>query len=264
VNYLHSKDPTGELHLAATSHPWLLGDGIFETLKSEFGSLFFLDRHIKRLLNSAKELLFEEIDEDLLRQRIEILRSRTAGFERGRFRISLFSNGEYLLSHESAPLRIAPQKLLLSPKLRFSGSFLTGKKSMSYGEASAGLRLAKKHHCDDLIFFNERDEVVETGTANLLLETRGTFITPAVESGCLPGIVRGVLLDWFKDVKEATITIDDLKDASGLFVISSLREIDLVTELHDLNGFMQKYQISAAAEKLRADYLINSRSIPNS
>ena len=73
-----------------------------------------------------------------------------------------------------------------------------------------------------------------------------------------------MLLDWFKDVKEATITIDDLKDASGLFVISSLREIDLVTELHDLNGFMQKYQISAAAEKLRADYLINSRSIPNS
>ena len=70
MNYLHSKDPTGELHLAATSHPWLLGDGIFETLKSEFGSLFFLDRHIKRLLNKLTNAChFDERSEEKSRFR---------------------------------------------------------------------------------------------------------------------------------------------------------------------------------------------------
>ena len=105
---------------------------------------------------------------------------------------------------------------------------------------------------------------METGLANILLENRGTFLTPTLESGCLPGIVRGVLLDWFKDVQESVVTLADIRSATGLYVLSSLREIDLVTELRTDGGSLQKFQISAAAEKLRADYLINSRSAPNS
>ena len=97
-----------------------------------------------------------------------------------------------------------------------------------------------------------------------MIEKRGAFLTPSLASGCLPGIVRGVLLDWFKDVKEAVLTVEDVKSATGMYVLSSMREIDLVTELHDENGAVQKFQITAAAEKLRADYLINSRSLPNS
>ena len=264
MNYLHSSNPTGELELGATSQPWLVGDGLFETLKSESGQLFFLDRHLSRLRESAKELLFTDFDEDLLRRHIEELRARTAEVARGRFRITLFSNGEYLLSHVSAPLRIAPQKLIFSTKPRFSGSFLSARKSISYGEASFGLRVAANNGCDDLIYLNERNEVVETGTANLLLENKGSFITPSLDSGCLPGIVRGVFLDWFKEVREEVVTVEDLQSASGLYILSSLREMDLVTELHDRNGLVQKFQITAVADKLRSDYLINSRSVPNS
>ena len=115
-----------------------------------------------------------------------------------------------------------------------------------------------------MLYLNERGEVVETGLANILIENRGNFLTPRLESGCLPGIVRSVLLDWFKEVREEALTISDLKGASGLYVISSLREIELVNELHYGEGKVQKFQITAEAEKLRADYLINSRSMPNS
>ena len=264
MNYLHSANPSGELKLGATSQPWLVGDGAFETIKSEYGVLFFLDRHMSRLLRATKELLFEKLDEEALRADVEVLRERTSGIERGRFRITAFSNGEYLLTHEPAALRLTPQKLLISPNVRFSRSLLAGSKSISYGEASAGIRLAAKSGCDDLIYLNERGEVVETGMANLLLETKGSFMTPSLDSGCLPGIVRGVLLDWFKEVKEEVVTLEDLKNATGLYVLSSLREMDLVTEVHGISTTAQKYQISAVAEKLRTDYLINSRSIPNS
>jgi branched-chain amino acid aminotransferase len=253
-----------QLHLNPVGDPWLRGDGLFETIKSEKGVLFFLDRHLLRLRQSAASLKFARYDETGMRAEIAKLLAESSEISRGRFRITLFSNGEYLLTHESAPLRVAPQKLLVSPFVRFSQSLLTGKKSLSYGEGSAGLRIAASSGCDDLLYLNEGGEVVETGIANILIENRGTFFTPRVESGCLPGIVRGVLLDWFKEVKEEALTLADVKSATGLYVISSMREIDLVTELHHANGTVQKFQITAEAEKLRGHYLINSRSMPNS
>jgi len=264
MNYFYSAHPEGDFNISPTQHPWLRGDGVFETIKSESGQLFFLDRHLNRLVEGATALLFVMPDFDVLRQSIADLVIRTAGIERGRFRITLFSHGEFLLTHESAPLRVGPQKLMVSPSLRYSSTALTGRKSLSYGEGSYGVRLAEKNGCDDLLYINERREVVETGLANILVEKRGAFSTPDLASGCLPGIVRGVLLDWFKEVREESLTLDDVKSATGLYILSSMREIDLVTELRHSDGTVQRFGISAVAEKLRADYLINSRSTPNS
>lgn len=264
MNYFYSAHPDGEFSLPPIAHPWLRGDGVFETIKTEKGSLFFLDRHLNRLQESATALLFLLPDLEELRQQVANLLLKTSGIERGRFRITLFSNGEYLLTHESAPLRVSPQKLAVGEKVRYSQSPLTGRKSLSYGEGSLGLRIAEKSGCDDLLYLNERGEVVETSLANILIEKRGAFSTPSLDSGCLPGIVRGVMLDWFKEVREENLLLDDVKSATGLYILSSMREMDLVTELHHIDGTIQKFQITAQAEKLRADYLINSRSTPNS
>lgn len=264
MHFFSSLPHASPLHLNPTGDPWLRGDGLFETIKSENGVLFFLDRHLSRLRAASNDLHFLRHDDAALRAEIAKLMAESSEISRGRLRITLFSDGEFLLTHEAVAQRSKPQKLLLSPYIRFSNSLLTGKKSLSYGEGSAGLRIAALSGCDDMLYLNERGEVVETGLANILIENRGNFLTPRLESGCLPGIVRSVLLDWFKEVREEALTISDLKGASGLYVISSLREIELVNELHYGEGKVQKFQITAEAEKLRADYLINSRSMPNS
>ena len=140
---------------------------------------------------------------------------------------------------------------------------LSGIKSLSYGESAQGMRLAAQKGCDDLLYFNEKNEVVEFGLANILIEREGKFLTPTLESGALAGVVRGILLEWFSSISEAVLTREDLKAADGVYVISSLREIVLVSELHWQNGDIDKYRISADAEKLRTQYLINSRSNPD-
>lgn len=249
-----------EMHLPATAHPWLRGDGLFETIKTEEGKIFFLDAHLERLKISSQSMLFERAPIEEISMRAKELVERTAGIERGRLRLTLFPDSTFLITHEDSPLSTAPQKLFLSEKVRYSSSFLSGHKSISYGEASLAARIAKTHGCDDLLFLNEHEEIVETGMANILLEDRGVFYTPPLNSGCLSGIVRSTLLSWFNEVQEKTITLDDISQASGLYIISSLREIDLVSELRSADGLMRKFKISATAEKLRTDYLINSRS----
>ena len=265
MNYIYSRTSSDgeETTLPFTAHPWLRGDGIFETIKTEFGQPFFLNRHLARAVGASTTLRFIPFNMAALRDHINILLARTP-LERGRLRITIFSDGEYLITHEESPLRVHPHKMLVSPFKKYSHSMLSGIKSLSYGESAQGMRLATQKGCDDLLYFNEKNEVVEFGLANILIEREGKFLTPTLESGALAGVVRGILLEWFSSISEAVLTREDLKAADGVYVISSLREIVLVSELQWQNGEIDKYRISADAEKLRTQYLINSRSNPNS
>ena len=259
-NYVFS---AGEnFSLPATGHTWLRGDGIFETIKTENGQPFFLNRHIERAIDSTNRLKFALVNWAQLREDIDSLLLKLP-LVRGRLRFTIFADGTYLITHEDAPARTAPHKMLVSPVKKYSSSMLSGIKSLSYGESAAGMRIAASKGCDDLLYFNERNEVSEFGLANLLIESDGKFFTSSLSSGCLPGIVRGIFLEWFS-VTEKVLFKEDLKSADGLYVLSSLREMVLVSELHWQNGDVSKYRISAEAEKLRTQYLINSRSTPNS
>ena len=46
----------------------------------------------------------------------------------------------------------------------------------------------------DMLFVNERGEVTEGGRSNLFVKLDGQWVTPPLESGVLPGVMRGVLL----------------------------------------------------------------------
>lgn len=190
-----------EMHLPATSHPWLRGDGLFETLKTENGRIFFLEAHLERLKSSSQAVHFERAPIYEISRRAQEVVERTAGIERGRLRITLFPDSTFLITHEESPARTAPQKLFLSEKVRYSSSLLSSHKSISYGEASLAARIAKAHGCDDLLFLNEREEVVETGMANILVEDRGTFLYATLEFRLSP---RNCAIYTFELVQRST------------------------------------------------------------
>lgn len=76
--------------------------------------------------------------------------------------------------------------------------------------------------CDDVILWNEANEVTETTIANLVVELDGEWVTPPVSSGLLPGIGRAILLEQGL-IQEKRVRLDDLKKASGFATVSSLR-----------------------------------------
>jgi para-aminobenzoate synthetase / 4-amino-4-deoxychorismate lyase len=84
-------------------------------------------------------------------------------------------------------------------------------------------RLAEADGADDVILVNERGEITETTIGNVVLEIDGRRVTPALESGLLPGVFRSTLLQT-GEIEEALLHPEDLRRATGIWMINSLRE----------------------------------------
>ena len=55
-----------------------------------------------------------------------------------------------------------------------------------------------------------------------MVRLNGEWITPPIESGCLPGVYRGLLIDE-KKVRPGRLTMDDLAGADELAVTNAVR-----------------------------------------
>jgi para-aminobenzoate synthetase/4-amino-4-deoxychorismate lyase len=76
---------------------------------------------------------------------------------------------------------------------------------------------------DDLIYYNERNEVTESGIANIVVRLDDQLYTPPVSCGLLPGTFRAQLLAEGK-IQERVITVAELKEAEEIFLINSVRK----------------------------------------
>jgi para-aminobenzoate synthetase / 4-amino-4-deoxychorismate lyase len=74
----------------------------------------------------------------------------------------------------------------------------------------------------DTLLFNERGEATEFTRGNLVVRLGGRLLTPALECGLLPGAYRAALLARGA-VRQAVITIADLKTADFLWFVNSVR-----------------------------------------
>jgi para-aminobenzoate synthetase/4-amino-4-deoxychorismate lyase len=83
---------------------------------------------------------------------------------------------------------------------------------------------ARRRHpdVDDVVLINGRAEVTESTIANVVARFEGRWVTPPIEAGLLPGIGRAVALDD-GSVTEAPVTIEDLRSAEELALISDAR-----------------------------------------
>ena len=82
---------------------------------------------------------------------------------------------------------------------------------------------AERHPgADDVVLVNERDEVVETTIANLVVRIGEEWWTPPLEAGCLPGVYREELIDQGA-ISERSLRVADLIEADEIAVINSVR-----------------------------------------
>lgn len=75
---------------------------------------------------------------------------------------------------------------------------------------------------EEVILYNEKGELTEFSTGNIVLQFDDQYITPPLSSGLLPGIARLLALEKGQ-IKEAILTKDDLSCAQAIWHINSLR-----------------------------------------
>lgn len=213
----------------------LLGDGVFETMRTFSGRLPLLPEHAARLLRSADGML---IRHGFSREHIEsAVRSAVAstGTEMGKdilIRVILTSDPELVVLTEpftGYPERIYTEgvRLQLSPYVRVErSSFPPEIKTTSYAPFFLAWRHAVSHGFDDAILVDREGRVCETTRSNLFILQDGLITTPPEGSCIFPGITRSCVIELARisgqKVREAPLTVDDLCRAEEVFLTSSL------------------------------------------
>jgi para-aminobenzoate synthetase/4-amino-4-deoxychorismate lyase len=82
--------------------------------------------------------------------------------------------------------------------------------------------------CEDVLLFNEQDELTEFTIGNLVVEREGKLFTPPVSCGLLPGTFRAFLLESGQ-VAEARLPVGRLNECTKIFRVNSVREWEEVT-----------------------------------
>ncbi|WP_238544472.1 aminotransferase class IV [Geomicrobium sp. JCM 19037] len=75
----------------------------------------------------------------------------------------------------------------------------------------------------DVLLYNDENEVTEFTIGNVVAKVNGKYVTPPLESGCLPGVFRRHLLQQ-GTIEEQVLTVDDVSFADELWLINSVRE----------------------------------------
>jgi para-aminobenzoate synthetase/4-amino-4-deoxychorismate lyase len=73
-----------------------------------------------------------------------------------------------------------------------------------------------------VILWNERGEITESCTANVVIELDDELITPPIACGLLGGTLRAALVDQ-QQIVERVIPLEVLRSARRLYLINSVR-----------------------------------------
>jgi branched-subunit amino acid aminotransferase/4-amino-4-deoxychorismate lyase len=82
---------------------------------------------------------------------------------------------------------------------------------------------ASRPDVDEVLLWNERDEITEASIANVVAEIGGAKVTPPIDCGLLPGVFRATLVES-GEVREGVLSKASVATAEGLWLINSLRE----------------------------------------
>ena len=204
---------------------WVSGSGIFETLRTENGVAMFVQEHILRANLSASALGKVLPTESEIRRAIEIT-AKDSPFDVGRLR--LMFGEKFVAIHDpyQAPTNYAQIELLRTDLA--SGRVIY--KTYPYDINLDLLAKAASRGFDEVLIENASGELTEGAVSNFIFFASGEWVTPALASGLLPGIIRGVALGAGL-AGEKIMYAKNVEQITHGFVLSSLRLAQPISSL---------------------------------
>jgi len=217
-------DAGGELRECLDKSAFLVRNSsafsLIESLRFDHNGYLLLERHLQRLAGSAAYFGFS-LDAQALLNRLQEFGQGLSGIQK--VRVLLASEGNITL--ESQPLaatdHAAPAALIAVSQQRVNSTdtFLYHKTTRRTLYVD---QLRAHPGCYDCIFLNERDEVTEGSYNTTVIALNGELLTPALNCGLLPGVLRAELLE-VGAIREAGLTLGDLQAADTIWLVNSVR-----------------------------------------
>jgi branched-chain amino acid aminotransferase len=258
------------------------GWGVFSTFRVSEGVLFAWERHWERMLRDARRMHvpMPESPENLLAALHRLIAANNA--ETGTLRLAIVRNHGGLFEAPGITRKFetiafttglrnwsGQIRLDLKPDARHGANEFRGAKVTAWAQNLTWHEEAHDRGFDEVVLLDEHGRVSECTSANLFAVFGNDVVTPPLESGCLPGITREILLDSIHvdgiTLREGHLRPADLEAADAVFMTSSTRDLLPVTEIQGLQlrhetGATRK--LLAAFQTYIADYVVSHRVQP--
>jgi branched-chain amino acid aminotransferase len=219
--------PIEDARISITDDGFLRGDGAFEVLRLYNGKPFAMKDHLDRLERSSKGI-FLEWDRTTFEKEIDSLLEANddSGWS---LRLVVTRGGRRIAMIERpAPFEhgIRLQSVTYQPTI-----VLTGLKTLSYEANMTATRIAMSRGSDEALLVLPGGKVMEAPTSTIFWATDdGALRTPRLDAGILASITRDRILKAVP-VEEGDYDLSELLSASEVFLASSVREVQGVSEL---------------------------------
>jgi branched-chain amino acid aminotransferase len=253
----------------------LNGWGVFSTLRVADGVLFAFERHWERMHRDAAKVHVPfptdpgELKAQLLRlieansawnatMRVVVLRNRGGMFEGP----DIERDFDVLAFTKDMNPWGSSVRLTVKPHARYAANEFSGCKILSWSQNLTWYEEARERGFDEVVLLNERGEVSECTSANIFAAFGGDVYTPPLDSGCLPGVTRELLLDVVRvpaiKVTERVLLPQDLERADQVFITSTTRDLLPAVFIEGLSACNKGSVVDAlvkALEDYREDYV---------
>lgn len=234
-----------------TDRGLLLGDGLFETLRSRDGRVAGLPAHLERLGRGAEVLGIPVPDIDLPAAVAQTLAANDLTSGTAALRITLTRGPGprglappaepqptlMIIAVAAAPPSDAPLKAVIAATRRNEQSPLAQLKTLNYLDNVLAKSEAEARGADDALLLNTAGRLACASAANLFLVRGRRLLTPPPGEGVLPGITRAEVIALAAEldlaVTETPLEPDQLRSADEAFLTNSLIQIRPLVAVND-------------------------------
>jgi branched-subunit amino acid aminotransferase/4-amino-4-deoxychorismate lyase len=214
---------------------------VFETVRVEENTVPFVALHYLRFLRGVKVYGFEW--SKTLSEFKKLVLTHTKG---NSALLRVVFDGK-TLNFEQRKLQKRPfVKLCVLENFKRERKFWSFKNEMTFEESKKIIELAQSSGYDDGIVLDEKGFISETGTANIFFVKDDVLFTPHLETKCLWGTRRFVVMRVAKlfgmQVKEVFVKPEDIKNFDEVFITNARDDIVPVSEIEGIK-FSQKVEV---------------------
>ena len=244
--YLNGKFlPENKAKVSCLDKGFIYGFGLFETMRSYNGKVFYLDAHINRLRKSCKILGLSVFSKRNLGNYV-IKTLETNRLSDAYIRLNLWkADNRINISVVTKKFDMYKPFMYKRGKEAIISNFrvdenspLAGLKTMNYLNFLLARQAAYKRGADEAILLNTKGEVAEGSRSNIFLVKKKVLYTPLLDSGCIPGIARGIVFRIAKRIKvrvfKQRMRVKDLLNADEAFLTNSLMEIMPLVKVNNI------------------------------